>query len=89
MVSEVPFIKDGYEEPDCSYNMVPCWSLAALLEVLPSFEEINPFVGHVGVKDYRCVYLYEDYGSDAQTKADNPIDACYEMIIKLHGLKML
>jgi hypothetical protein len=36
MVSEVPFVKDGYEEPDCSYNMVHCWSLTALLAILPN-----------------------------------------------------
>lgn len=35
MVNIVPFIKDGSEESDCSYNFVPCWSLAALLDILP------------------------------------------------------
>lgn len=67
---------------------IPCWSLAALLEVLPKgvkspFGEINPFVGQVGIKDYRCVY-HGDWDSNIQTFANNPVDACYEMIIKLH-----
>lgn len=34
-VSNVPFVKDGFEEPECCYTFIPCWSLAALLGVLP------------------------------------------------------
>ena len=75
-------------------NYVPCWTLAALIDVLPkniksSFGEINPFVGQVGIKDYRCVYLYGDWCSDIQTFAKNPIDACYAMVLKLHELNLL
>lgn len=81
--------KDAIETYWC-----PCWSLTALLGVLPKnikspFGEINPFVGQVDVKDYRCVYLDGDWDSNVQTNADNPIDACYEMIIRLHEQNLL
>lgn len=37
MVGKVPFVKDGYEEPDCGYNIVPCWSPMALLNLMPTY----------------------------------------------------
>lgn len=84
MVSSVPFIKDGYEEPDCSYNMVPCWSIAALLNVLPKivnnetlYIETSAALWHIG---YRNVYI---------ARGVDLIDICYELILKLHELKLL
>lgn len=35
-VSNVPFVKDEFENPECGYIFIPCWSLAALLEKLPN-----------------------------------------------------
>ena len=73
-----PSVKDGM----CEDIDVPCWSLAALLCVLP------PTVRLVGAsKDSywycECVSAnnqeYVGFGS-----ADNPVDACYEMIVKLN-----
>ena len=65
-------------------EIIPCWSLAALLKVIPKivnnetlFIETSAALWHVG---YRNVYI---------ARADNPVDACYEMIIKLNELKML
>ena len=60
----------------------PAWSLAALLSVLPKGTNIsNPkpinALGHCCWNQYDEIY------------ADNPIDACYEMILKLQELKML
>lgn len=64
--------------------ILPCWSLAALFNVLPKivnnetlFVETSATLWHVG---YRNVYI---------ARADNLIDACYEMIIKLHEQKLL
>lgn len=93
MVGRVPFVKDGYEEPDCGYNIVPCWSLAALISILPQSVEFK------GDKYYlRFMKEYVEYANDEisitgiflhTTGNDNLVDACYEMIIKLHELKML
>ena len=58
---------------------VPCWSLAALLDVLPSFT-LDSSNDHY--------YMLHCMGQITGWH-ENPIDACYEMIIGLHGLKML
>ena len=62
----------------------PAWSLAALLDILPKvinnetlFIETSPALWHIG---YRNIYI---------ARADNPVDACYEMIIRLNELNML
>ena len=73
IVSRVPFIKDGYEEPDCSYNMVPCWSLTGLLRILPS-ASLDSSDDH-----YFRLYCMEKFSE----WYDNPIDAVFEMIIRL------
>lgn len=89
-----PMVLKDVPIKDITTNTLPCWSLVALLDVLPKgvkspFGEINPFVGQVGIKDYRCVYLDGDWDSNIQTFANNPIDACYEMIIKLKEQELL
>ena len=63
---------------------IPCWSLAALLSILPKvinnetlFIETSPALWHIG---YRNIYT---------ARADNPIDACYEMVLKLNELNLL
>ena len=63
--------------------MVPCWSLAALLVVLPEIQGGKPVIA---LDDN---YITYPHMSDLHTKADNPVDACYDMIMRLHELKML
>ncbi len=98
MVGMVPFVKDGYEEPDCGYNIVPCWSLAALLNVLPDNEHVSTTTSRGSWKIDPVKYLpniwwceYEDTKNQTEfnISADNQVDACYEMIIKLNELKRL
>ena len=97
-------IKDGSEKPiyfpmvmrDCESDKdIPCWSLAALLSVLP--DEITDdgdvyrnMVFHLKGK-YIIQYprLTTLWPSLLSVEAINIIDACVEMIIKLHELKML
>jgi len=72
---------------------VPCWSLAALLNVLPP--KYYPVKDHetnliLGIpKDKWCVLYWDTTGMQdgEDTLGDNPIDACYEMILKLHELE--
>ena len=69
--------QDGINKPK---KYVPCWSLAALLAVLPNE---NMLVKTTDGK-YYCL------AKDIMTKHyNNPIDACVEMIIKLSELKIL
>ena len=64
--------------------LLPAWSLAALLSVLPKivnnetlFIETSAALWHIG---YRNIYT---------ARADNPVDACVNMIIKLNELNLL
>ena len=69
---------------DCT---VPCWSLAALLDVIPG-GQVNRMANSDkweasswNDSDFEPAYYVEDY--------DNPVDACVAMIERLHELKML
>ena len=80
----------------------PAWSLAALLGVLPPYlyewEKGIDFSLYPSVakKRWWCAgYISQDLSPENKDKftlithADNPVDACYEMILKLNELKML
>lgn len=58
---------------------IPCWSLAALLDVYPMV---------VG-RDLDMFCCWQNHKNLHSKHYDNPIDACCEMIIKLHEQKML
>jgi hypothetical protein len=59
---------------------LPCWSLTALLGILPNE---NILIKTTDGK-YYCL------AKDVMTKHyDNPIDACYDMIMRLNKLKIL
>ena len=72
---------------------IPCWSLAALLDVLPTikkYEDIaNPFIAKTPDGEYYIVYATLTKEVYDSSMYDNPVDACYEMILRLHELKML
>jgi len=68
---------------------IPCWSLAGLLNVLPTKLQIvlaiNDFQG-----DRKEKYAIGSVEHDKyDCFADNPVDACYKMIVKLHKLNLL
>ena len=81
---------------DCPYpyslkEKIPCWSIAALFDVLPEYIK---FDGHTWkfYSDHYGVYYMNADTYDTNTFSannDNPVDSCVEMIIKLHELKML
>ena len=67
----------------------PAWSLSALLDILPCNLKlvlaINDFQG-----DRKEKYVIGSVEHDKyDCFADNPVDACYEMILKLYELKLL
>ena len=73
---------------------VPCWSLPALLNILHCTENDIVSLSYGGYKDGKYIseyvldYEYKD-GNYMKTFSDNPVDVCYEMILKLHELKVL
>lgn len=68
---------------DLSYNQIPCWSLAALIGILPEIQGCKPVIT---LDDN---YITYPHMSGLHTKADNLVDACVAMIEKLHELKLL
>ena len=64
-----------------SMGTVPCWSLAALLDVLPNYQ--------LQTQDDGTGMLCSCNGKFNIVTANNPIDACYELILKLHELNIL
>jgi len=61
---------------------IPCWSLAALLSVLPKSALFTP-------NPFDDGYCCKNLENDIEVHDSNPIDACYEMIIKLKENNLL
>ena len=69
---------------------VPCWSLAALLDVLPDEVGDNYYLTlDKEGKEYCCCYEDNNGNSFRHCFSDNPVDACYKMVLKLHEQKLL
>ena len=79
--------RGSVDEPDDIKSVIPAWSLAALLDVLPypqlSKDKLGS--GRVGW----MVSVYPDNCRYDSCWHDNQVDACYEMISKLHELNLL
>lgn len=74
-------------------NDVPCWSLAALLDVIPYNITFNKAVYRfklVKFSDHWECY-HENFGTVSTNifKADNQVDVCYGLILKLHEMNLL
>lgn len=83
----------GKKEPiTLSEYCMPCWSLTSLLDVL---NKCAYFINEAGIAELSsikatkwCISIL-NCGKIEDCYADNSIDACYEMVLKLHELKML
>ena len=70
---------------------IPCWSLAALLETLPLEVET-----HKQTDGHKIYYYVESYMKRMEKEIylsseryENLVDACYEMILRMHEQKLL
>lgn len=86
---KIPKYVDKVEE-----HLLPCWSLAALLSILHNKTKDIPSLSGGGYKDGKytsdwCLDYEFENGDYQTTFADNPVDACYNMIIKLNELNLL
>ena len=77
---------------DCPYpyslkEKIPCWSLASLLDVFPEGIIENYYVPNLQKENGKYSVAYGN--DELLCIADNPVDACYEMILKLHELNLL
>ena len=64
------------------YKMFPCWSLTALLIVIPNYKLSSEH-------NYHTCTAGTSFGDETVGWFDSPVDACVAMIEKLHNLKML
>ena len=94
---EQQYIHNG-NMPFCFYSGigVPCWSLAALLDISPQEIFDGEYVINITEGcDNRWILTYDSFENrhhsyyGLSSNADNLVNACYEMIIKLNELKML
>ena len=71
---------------------IPCWSLAALLDVLNKTAYFINENGMVEISFFKLIrwrVSILNCGNIEDWYAENPVDACYEMILKLHEQKLL
>lgn len=61
---------------------IPCWSLAALLDILPKGTNVS-------ISDSLDKIRYSCWNDYDITYADNPVDACVAMVEKLNELNLL
>ena len=72
------------------FNLFRVGHLASLLGVLPKFGAEEPMIRKLYYASEPKERYVCEYGlTDITSEYDNPVDACYEMILKLHELKML
>ena len=86
----------SYKAINIDYD-IPCWSLAALLDIIPKEVKIKeqkyaPYL--FPITDGHWLYKLwhnssEIIKSPISIWCDNPVDACYAMILKLHKLNLL
>jgi hypothetical protein len=69
------------------FSIIPCWSLAALLNILPYPQLSKDKLG--SGKEGWMVSAYPDNCRYDSCWHDNPVDACVEMVLKLHKLNLL
>ena len=84
-------MKDAFDKAlvgwDKYLELIPCWSLTALLNELPNGIDVIKEEADTENERYMCTIGIND--DIISTFADNPVDVCVEMIEKLHNLKML
>ena len=89
--SEAKFGDIKYAHP----RSIRCWSLAALLNILPKgeYKDVDLcFGGYQGdkyISEWFCSYEQQEPFIIEVCHADNPIDACVAMVEKLNELKLL
>lgn len=86
-----PMVLKDVPIEDIDADTLPCWSLAALFDVLPKFIGDYGKCLYYDVGGYYCGYMVDGKFmlTIEETKADNPVDACVEMILKLHEQNFL
>lgn len=82
-------LKESYKIKDyngiVTWQVIPCWSLAALLDILKD----KIIFGGNSPEGWFCCYTIKNPTKTLTIDGDSLVDACYEMIIKLNEQKLL
>jgi len=73
-------------------SLIPCWSLAALLSVLPKNLNIGRPSLDSNYMGYYWIQYYDEFMKPNNYKTEcfnNPVDACVAMIEKLHKQNLI
>lgn len=70
-------------------NMYPCWSLAALISILPDEIKHDGIVNNLWITSEDVSYYSKEYDSYLYCEEVCIVDACVEMIIKLNELNYM
>lgn len=85
LISQCPFVR-YFKETD-TFSYLHCWSLAALLNILPDGTNVTKDKSDTENEKYMCVAETKD--DIISTFGNNPIDACVATIEKLHEQNLL
>lgn len=93
---DTPKIRGKYISFDDKRIFYPCWSLAALINIIPQEIFDGEYIINITEGcDNRWVLTYDHFENrnhsyyGLSTGADNLVDACVAMIEKLHKLNLL
>ena len=67
---------------------IPCWSLAALLDIIPMVCLDNFFDDTTKSKKWNCLFTETHHPLEA-AYYDNPVDACVDMIVRLKKYNLI
>ena len=78
------------------FEVIPCWSLAALLSLIPQEIFDGEYIINITEGcDNKWILTYDHFENrnhsyyGLSTGADNLVDACYKLILKLNELNLL
>ena len=86
-------LQEGFASKGIEY--IPCWSLAALLDSIPATcddgRHCLALINSNPNGDVEWLCCYEDYIGHLMMGCygTNQVDACYELVLKLHKQKLL
>lgn len=70
----------------CYVEIIPCWSLAALISILPDEIKHDGIVNNLWITSKDVSYYSIEYDSYLYCEEGCTIDACFKTIIKLNKL---
>lgn len=76
---KTPNVIESKDDLDVDENSIPCWSLAALYSVLPTFTLDSSDDKYFRI---HCCHKFSEW-------YNNPIDAAFEMILKFKEMNLL